>query len=356
VETIRGRGDTKASVVLESGIGADLRVVAPREFPFALAYFTGSKEHNTTLRARAQERGLKLNEYGLFRGEQRVACTDEAAIYAALDLQEIPPELREDLGEFDTYALGASPPTLIEAKDLVGIVHAHSTWSDGKQSIEEMADAARATGAKYFGVTDHSQAAAYAGGLTPDEVRAQHREIDVLNRRRRGFRILKGIEVDIFTDGSLDYDDDLLDSFDFVIASVHSGFKLPESEMMERLTRAFRHPAVHIFGHPTGRLLLQRDGYAVDMDRLARIAVENGVALEINAHPTRLDADWRVIRGARSLGVTYLIGPDAHEVEGYDIIGYGVDVARKGGLTADDVINTRDADGFLKGLRQLKRK
>jgi DNA polymerase (family 10) len=340
---------------MSDGIAVDLRIVPVDEFPFALVHFTGSKEHTAALRRRARKRGLTLDERGLSDGGARITCDTETEIYERLGLRGIPPELRENLGELRDYEREAPSP-LITLSDLRGVIHFHTTRSDGKNTLAEMVDAARATGASYVGLADHSQAATYANGLTPERVLEQFDEVDAHNRNAPDIRVLKGIEVDILGDGALDYDDELLARFDFVIASVHSAMKLSETKMMERIERALRHPSVNIFGHPTGRLLLKRDAYAVDMDRVVRMAVDFGVALEINAHPQRLDTDWRVIRRSRDLGVRYVICPDAHRTGDLAYSRYGVDVARKGGLARSDVLNTLGADRFLQQLRGLKQK
>jgi len=343
VANVTNRGDTKSGVVLKSGIAADLRVVSDEQFPFALAYFTGSREHNVVMRQRARERGLKLNEYGLFRGDEPVPCADEAAIHAALGLPYIPPELREDMGEF---ALEVTP-RLVEREDLRGVVHVHSTYSDGTATIAQMAAAARERSYGYLVLADHSQSAAYAGGLTSEAVKRQHGEIDALNRKEKGFRVVKGIESDIRTDGSLDYDEDVLRSFEVVIASVHSRLDMAIEEATARVVRAVEHPCTTILGHPTGRLLLMRQGYPLDFDRVFDACRANRVAIEINANPSRLDLDWRLVRRARDRGVMLVIGPDAHEVGGLDDVAYGLGIARKGWLGPDDVLNTRTVEAFL---------
>ena len=349
VARVVAHGRTKSSVVLEAGIAADLRVVSDAQFPFALHYFTGSKEHNIALRGRAQKQGLKLNEYGLFRGTstRSLRCKEEADIFAALDLAYIPPELREDSGEIEAAAEGRIP-RLVERADLKGAFHCHTTYSDGSATVEQMADAARQLGFAYLGITEHSRSAAYAGGLSQADILRQHREIDALNRRGDGFRVLKGIESDIARDGSLDYSDAVLASFDFVIASVHSQFNLSAEDQTARLIRAVANPYTTILGHPTGRLLLARDAYAVDVPGVIRAAAEHGKAIEINANPHRLDLDWRYGRMARDLGVHLAICPDAHSPEGLQDVDYGVYVARKGWLRADDVLNTRDVDELLR--------
>lgn len=343
VVQVTGHGDTKSSVVLESGIAADLRVVSDEEFPYALAYFTGSKEHNVRMRQRAKERGLKLNEYGLFKGEKNLKCKDEAAIFAKLDLPYIPPELREDMGEFETDKI----PALVTLDDLAGMVHCHSTYSDGHDTIERMARGAQERGYEYITITDHSQSAAYAGGLTPERVAEQQAEIDRLNKKFKGFVILKGIESDIRADGSLDYENDVLKTFDVVIASVHSRLDMSGKEATKRIVKAVENPYTTILGHPTGRLLLARDGYPLDYEKVFDACAANRVAIEINANCHRLDLDWRYVRRARDKDVMIAIGPDAHSVDGLDDMEYGVGIARKGWLEAKDVLNSKNVKEFL---------
>ena len=347
-ESVTSHGETKSSIVLDSGIAVDLRVVSKKQFPYALAHFTGSKDHNVVMRQRAKERGLKLNEYGLFKGEDKlIPCEDEAAIFKALDLPFIPPELREDRGEFEAGAL----PDLVEREDLVGLMHCHSTYSDGKSSLEEMAAAARDAGYAYIGFADHSQSAAYAGGLTREDVQRQHKEIDALNKKLDGIVILKGIESDILDDGSLDYDKKTLGCFDFVIASVHSRLNMTESQATKRLLAAIRNPHTAILGHPTGRLLLSRDGYPLDFDAVFDACAEHRVAIEINANPHRLDLDWRNIQKARERGIWFCIGPDAHNVEGIEDVAYGLGIARKGWLEKDALLNCMTAEELLEWLQ-----
>ncbi|MBN2310594.1 MAG: DNA polymerase/3'-5' exonuclease PolX [Candidatus Hydrogenedentes bacterium] len=343
VERETGQGDTKSSVVLESGLAADLRVVSDEEFPYALHHFTGSKDHNVAMRQRAKERGLKMNEYGLFRGDENIACADEAAIFAELGLPYIPPELREDMGELEAAEL----PRLVEQGDLVGVYHCHSTYSDGRATVGQMAEAARSRGYQYLVIADHSQSAAYAGGLSPAAVEKQHAEIDALNAGLDGFRVLKGIESDIRTDGRLDYEDDVLGAFDAVIASIHSKLDMKEEEATTRVIRAVENRHTAILGHPTGRLLLSRAGYALDFDRVFDACRANGVAVEINANPHRLDLDWRQVRRAKERGVMLCIGPDAHSTDGLDDVAYGLGVARKGWLEADDLLNAMTVKEFF---------
>ena len=343
VEEILAQGETKSSVRLKNGLQADLRVVTAAQFPYVLHHFTGSKEHNVALRARAQARGLKINEYGLYRGEALVECGDEAAFFAAMDLAHIPPELREGMGEIAAAEAGALPE-LVTAADIRGMLHVHSTYSDGADSLAAMAAAVRARGYEYLGMADHSQSAAYAGGLKPDAVKRQWEEIDRLNEEMAPFRIFKGIESDILTDGALDYDDDILAQFDYTVVSVHSQFNLDRDKMTDRIVRAIEHPAATIVGHLTGRLLLDREGYQVDIDRIVAAAAEHGVAIEINAHPARLDIDWRHVKKARDQGVSIAINTDAHSIGGLDHLPYGIGIGRKGWLRAEDVPNALDAD------------
>lgn len=354
VVDVVARGGTKTSVRLDNGMAVDLRIVSAGEFAFALCHFTGSKEHNTAMRARARERGLKLNEYGLFRGDERIDCASEEEIHRALELAYIVPELRENLGEIELAAAGELP-RLVEDGDLRGVIHLHTTWSDGKASLREMVTEARARGYEYLGVTDHSQTAFYAGGLKPDDVRRQHEEIAALEAELDGFRIFKGIESDILPDGSLDYEDDVLERFDFVIGSLHASLGQAADEVTRRVVRAIENPFLTMLGHATGRLLLRRDGAALDMDRVLAAAAEHGVVVEINANPRRLDMDWRLGPRARQLGVLTSINPDAHHPGGYDDIRYGVGTARKAGFTAASVVNTLPADDFARFIARRRR-
>jgi len=352
VAEVIGSGDTKTSVRLDNGINVDLRTVTPTQFPFALHYFTGSKEHNTRMRQRAKDRGLKLNEYGLFPtgSDASLELDSEDAIFEALDLHPIPPELREDMGEFDAAEQGDLPP-LVEEADIRGVLHNHTTWSDGAHSVREMAEAARAMGYQYLGLSDHSQSAFYAHGLKPDAILRQHEEIDEVNASFDDFVVLKGIESDILPDGSLDYDDDVLERMDFVVASVHGHFGLKPEDQTKRCIRAVQNPFTSILGHPTGRLLLARDGFEMDLEAVIEAAVEVDCALELNANPHRLDLDWRELRHAAKLGARISIGPDAHRTEGLQDVRYGVAVARKGWLRAENVLNALPLDELRAWLR-----
>ncbi|MGV3527014.1 MAG: DNA polymerase/3'-5' exonuclease PolX [Candidatus Sericytochromatia bacterium] len=339
VSEVVGQGLTKSTVRLQSGLSADLRLVSPVEFPHVLLHMTGSKEHNTALRGLAKEQGLKINEYGLFQGEERLDCADEAAIFERLGLPWIAPELRENQGEID-WAQKGQLPALISDGDLKGVFHAHSTWSDGAHTLAEMVKACQARGFEYLGITEHSQSAVYAHGLEIERVQAQWAEIDALNATLDGFQVFKGIEVDILPDGQLDYDDALLEGFDFVIASVHSRFKMEPDEMTARILRAAAHPAVTMLGHLTGRILLAREGYPVDVEAVIDACAANGTLIELNAHPSRLDLDWRYGAYARARGLKTAINPDAHSTEGFDDLRYGVGIARKAGFGPADVLNT----------------
>jgi DNA polymerase (family X) len=340
VAAVLAHGTTKASVRLADGVQCDLRGVADEQFPFALHYFTGSKAHNIAMRRRALARGLSLNEYALAGEKVSVPCKTEADLFRALDLAEIPPELREDSGEIEAAEAGKLPK-LLEPTDLTGTFHCHSDWSDGGATLAEMAEAARARGMHYLGIADHSRSARYANGLTIERVHEQWAAIDELNKKFGSkFRIFKGTECDILPDGSLDYPDDLLAGFDYVVASVHSNFTLPRAEMTQRLVRAASNTRVTMLGHPTGRLLLAREGYDVDLDAVIEAAAAAGTLIEINANPHRLDLDAVYSRRAAQKGVRIVINPDAHSVGGLDDLQYGVSVARRAWLTKAEVWNT----------------
>lgn len=348
VKAITGKGTTKSSVVLASGVNMDVRVVGESQFPYTLHHFTGSKEHHIPLRRRALSLGMTINDYGLFRGKEAdpanlVPCKDEREIYAALGLDYIEPELREDMGEIEA-AVQHQLPDLVQTSDLKGVLHAHSVWSDGHNTIREMVEACLQRGFTYVGITDHSKAAAYAGGLNAEALRRQQAEIEQLQDEYQGrIRIFKGIECDILRDGTLDFPDDVLGTLDFVVASIHSNFTLSQEEQTQRMLRAIANPYVDIIGHPTGRLLLNREGYPLDQEAMIEAAARYGVCIEINAHPSRLDLDWRFLRRARDKGIKIPINPDAHAIDGLDVMRYGVGIARKGWLRASDVLNTLNA-------------
>lgn len=358
VEEIIARGETKSSVLLKSNINCDLRAVSDVEFPFALAYFTGSKEHNIEMRSLAKKFGWSLNEYGFSelgseekRGKAKriVKCKDEVDIYHALKLAYIPPELRENMGEIEV-AQEAKIPALIEERDIRGTFHCHTTYSDGANSLEDMAEAAQAHGWEYLGIADHSKIAAYAGGLSEEKVKKQHKEIDKLNENFKRFRLFKGTEVDILPDGSLDWSDKILASFDYVVASVHSKFKMTEAEMTKRVIKALKNKYVTMLGHPTGRLLLEREPYPINMIDVINAAADYGKVIEINAHPLRLDLDWRLCKYAKEKGMKISINPDAHNTDGLNDVQYGVGIARKGWLEKKDVVNAWGLKEVMKFL------
>ena len=356
-ETI-ARGDTKCSVRTEHGRQVDLRIVAESQFEAALLYFTGSKDHNVILRQRARDKNWALNEYGLYAQnsdgdtdfDAPINAQTEVEIYQKLDLPFIPPELREGRGE-DTYS---EPPELLELSDIKGVLHAHSTWSDGRNSIREMAQACIDLGYEYLGLTDHSKTASYAGGLTIKRVKEQWAEIEQINSEFADqgipFKVFKGIESDILADGSLDYPNDILAGFDFIVASVHAQQDMGPEQMTERLETALRNPYTTMLGHPTGRLLLTREGSKPDLNHLMKVAIECDTVIEINANPRRLDLDWRLGREGAKNGLMTSINPDAHTTAGIQDIRYGVGVARKAAFAKAQVVNTQTVQEFEKWL------
>jgi DNA polymerase (family 10) len=347
------RGTGRVVIAYVDGTCLDLHCVDDRDFVVALWRATGSETHVTQAIAHANG-PLRLEGDSLLGvGGRRIEVGDEQALYSVLGLAYVPPELREGTVEVDAAARGTLP-RLVTPDDIRGVLHCHSTYSDGRATIAEMADAARARGWSYIGITDHSQAAFYAGGLKTDEVLAQHDEIDLLNESFSGFRILKGIEADILADGRLDYDEEMLERFDFVIGSVHSRFAMSGPQMTERVLTALDDPRLTILAHPTGRLLLNREPYAIDMAAVIDKAAETGAAIELNADPHRLDIDWRYLHGAKEKGVTIEIGPDAHSTRGLDWVALGVGMARKGWIEAGDVLNARSADEVLDFARRRR--
>jgi DNA polymerase (family 10) len=342
------------SLRLPGGVKADLHLVDEAAFPFALHALTGNQTYLAAMQAHARKRGYSLDDDGLRRGNERLACDTEEAIFSALGLSYIPPELREGLGEVEAAERGALP-RLIEEQEIQGVFHVHSTWSDGMSSIEEMARTAQGLGYRYLGLSDHSQSARYANGLEPDRVREQHRVIARVNATIDGISILKGSEVDILPDGSLDYPDDLLQQMDFVVASVHSRFNMPAAEMTARIIKAMHNPYVTMIGHLTGRLLLAREGYALDIAAIVAEAIRLGVIIELNANPHRLDLDWRHLRAAHGQGLLTSINPDAHSPDGLRDVTYGVGIARKGGLSTERVLNTRSLQDVQDWLTQRRR-
>ncbi len=340
VETILAKGDTKSSIRLKSGINSDLRTIPDKTFPYTLHHLTGSKNHNHAMRSRAKANGMKMSEYGLFKGNKLIPCKDEEQIFNKMGLAYIPPELREDMGEIEA-AEKREIPELITDDDIRGTFHAHSVWSDGSVRIEALARECQKIGYNYLGMAEHSQSARYANGLQIPDIKKYLQEIDNLNKKLKNFRILKGIEVDIHPDGKLDYPEKILALFDFIIIAVHSKFNMTEAEMTRRIVKAMKnkHP-LKMLAHPTGRLLLAREPYPVDMKKIIDEAARNNVAIELNAHPQRLDIDWRWCKYAKEKGVKISINPDAHHIEGLYDIRYGVGIARKGWLSPSDVLNT----------------
>jgi len=341
VETVLGTGESKTSLALADGLQVDLRAVDAAAFGAALLYFTGSKAHNVRLRLRAQERDATLNEYGLWSedGTERIAGASEEEVYEALDLPWIPPELREDRGELEA-AEERRLPLLIGVDDIVADLHTHSDWSDGSGTLREMQEAAVARGLEVLAVTDHSPALKMTGGLDRDKLLRQWEALDRLEGVVSGLTVLRGMEVDILADGTLDMDDDLLERMDVVVVSVHGRFELDEARQTERVVAALAHPSVNVLGHPTGRLLGQRDGFAIDLDAVIAAALEHDVALEINAHPARLDLDDRWARVAAKAGVPISINTDAHAPSELGLLAHGVLQARRAWLEPRHVVNT----------------
>jgi DNA polymerase (family 10) len=342
------RGDSASpSITYVDGARLDLHVVSAPDFVVAWWRATGATAHVDAVEVRLRERGLTLRGDVLYDARSAVIpVVSEADLYRWAGLAYVEPEMREGYGEIEAASEGEMP-TLVERADLRGVLHCHSTWSDGKATIAEMAEAARVRGWSYLGITDHSQAAFYAGGLSPAKVEAQHDEIDALNASGAGVRILRGVEADILADGTIDYADSILDRFDFVVGSVHSRFTMDRVTMTDRVLRALDDERLTILGHPTGRLLLSREAYAIDIAVVLDKAAAQGVAVELNADPHRLDLDWRLIPRARAAGAVIEIGPDAHSTNGLDNVDFGIGMARKGGLTSADVLNARSADDVL---------
>ena len=356
VREVTASGETKASVRLESGLQADLRIIPSEQFAFALHHFTGSKDHNVQMRQRALDRGLSLSEWGLVpsAGEgtardkaarnEGLAAGDEKAIFAALGLAFIPPELREGMGEIEAAEKGEIP-RLVEMGDLRGAFHNHTTESDGGSTLAEMAGAAQALGWAYLGIADHSKSSRQANGLSEERLSKQVAEIEALNGSRRfRTRVFTGTECDILPDGTLDYDDAVLARLDYVVASVHSAFSQDEAVMTSRMIRAIENPRVTMLGHLSGRLLLRREAYCVDAAKVIDAAIANGVAIELNANPQRLDMDWRLWRRAAERGLECSINPDAHGTADLEFVRAGVNAARKGWLTRENVVNTRSLE------------
>lgn len=360
VARVQARDEKSASIVLSTGMPVHLHVADGDEFVSALHHFTGSKGHIERLNELAEKEGLRLTESGIAHTasklEARIPIADEAAIYALLKLEFVPTELRENLGEIEA-AEKHELPELISMRDYVGVLHCHSTWSDGSSSIRDLATTARDVyGWKYLGICDHSPTASYAGGVRPDDLLRQQEEIDELNEEfaGSGFKVLKGCESDILADGSLDYPDELLEKMDVIVASVHSRFQMNEKEMTERLVRATQNPYTSIIGHISGRILLGRDPYRFDLDAVLEAAAETGTIIELNADPFRLDIDWRYCRRAKEVGVSFAINPDAHSITDLRFTEVGINVARKGWLTRDNVVNCMSCEALLQRMRDLR--
>jgi DNA polymerase (family 10) len=346
VHEFAGQDERRVTLRVTGGDQAQIIVTTPKNVGAVLVQATGSGDHLAALAAHARSAGFTLDGAALWKGSTFVPTADERSFYEALGLAEIPPELREGQGEVPAAAKHALP-ALLERGDLQGFLHCHTTASDGSNSVEELALACREAGYEWMGITDHSETAAYAGGLSGEDLLRQAEEIDAVNARGLGIRVLKGVEADILVDGALDYDDAVLERLDFVIGSIHSRFGLSREEMTARMLAAMDNRHLTIIGHPTGRLLLSRDPYPIDMDAVIDKAAKTGVAIEINADPHRLDLDWRHLRRARDQGMLISIGADAHNLAALRNVDYGVGIARKGWLTREDVLNTRSVDEFL---------
>jgi DNA polymerase (family 10) len=352
VETVVAKGDTKTTIHLAGGLSVDLRVVPPEEFPSLLQHMTGSKEHNVRLRGLARDRGLTLSEWGLERldGGGKVQLASEDDVYRALGMQPVPPELRQDTGEIDAALGGRLPADLVQLDDVKGMVHVHTTWSDGRAPLEEMARAAQEMGMEYLTITDHSRSAAYAGGLDVDRLKAQWDEMAQVQERVK-IRLLRGTEADILDGGLLDWPDAVLEQLDVVVASVHSRMKMDAEQMTHRLVRTMELPFFKIWGHATGRLLLERDPYGLDMEKVLDAAAASRVAVEVNGDPHRLDMEPRHLRMARERGIPIVLSTDAHSVAGLGNLPYAVMTARRAWVTRGEVLNTLPAAEFAARVR-----
>ncbi len=346
-------GDTKGSIIVEDGIQVDLRVVKPGEYGAAIQYFSGSKLHNVRVRTIASKLGYKINEYGLYEGDKKIEGKSEEKIYGKLGLDFVPPELREDRGEIEA-AQESKLPKLIQQKDIKGDLHTHSTWSDGKSTIEEMALAAKKLSYEYIAITDHSISSRIANGLNEKRLFEKKKELEKIDKKIDGIKIFMGSEVDIKSDGTLDYSNDVLKELDFVVASVHSGFKMETHEITERIINAVKNPYVHAIGHPTGRLIGEREPYNVDIDKLIEAAKKYGKALEINSSPKRLDLKDLHARKAIQKGVKIIISTDSHRTEHLSFMKFGVGTARRGWTQKSDVINTYSLKKLIKWLDGFK--
>jgi DNA polymerase (family 10) len=355
VKDILMHGPTKSSVIIHEGLQVDLRVVEEDCFGAALAYFTGSKAHNIRLREMAVKSGLKINEYGIFRekDEKKLGGEKEEDIYRILGLPYIPPELREDSGEIEA-AIEGRLPKVIELCDIKGDLHVHSKWSDGSHDFEELIDEAKKRGYEYVAITDHSKGLAIARGLSAERLMEEKKEIDAINKRLKGFRLIVGTEVDIRSSGEIDFPDEILKKMDIVVASIHSGFRQNREQLTKRLVSAMRNPYVSIIAHPTGRLIGERDPYDVDMNEVLKVAKETGTAIEINAYPLRLDLNDIHAKMAKEMGIPIVISTDTHIISQLDYMGYGVSIARRGWLEKKDILNTLSYSSLIKALRKNK--
>jgi len=347
---ILAKGPTKSSISTRQGIQVDLRVVEPDSFGAALCYFTGSKAHNIRIREIGVKLGLKINEYGVFRGEKKIGGKTEEEVYQAVGLPYIPPELREDRGEIEAALVG-NLPRLVELKDIRGDFHVHSSYSDGSSAFEEIAEKAKSIGLEWVGICDHSQSLKIAGGVSVEDLKKKIREIRAFNEKGHSVKLLCGTEVDIGNDGKLDYPDDILAELDLVIAAIHTGFKQDEKTITRRIVTAMQHPLVNMIAHPTGRLFGEREPYAVNMEKVLEEAKNTGTAIEINAYPKRLDLNDVYVKAAKERGIKLGIGTDTHILDQMEYIGLGLSVARRGWLEKSDLLNTLSDGKLMKVLK-----
>jgi DNA polymerase (family 10) len=351
VREVVAKGGTRSTVLLRSNVQVDLRVVPEASYGAALMYFTGSKDHNIAIRTIGLRKKLKINEYGAFRGEKRVAGRTEQEVYTKIGLPFIEPELRENRGEIEAAQKGELP-RLLGLRDIRGDLHVHTTRTDGHDTIERLVEAAKKRGYDYIAITDHSKHVTIAHGLKPDQVREQVKEIDRINRRLKGFTVLKATELDILDNGALDLPDDVLQELDLTVCSVHYKFNLSREQQTQRILRAMENPYFHILAHPTGRLIGEREPYQVDMEKIVKGARDNGCFLEVNGHPDRLDLNDIHCKMAKDLGVKVALSTDAHRIDDLDYMRFGVGQARRGWLEAGDVINTRTLSELKKLLKR----
>jgi len=357
VKEVLMKGQTKSSIITEEGIQVDLRVVSEDSFGAALAYFTGSKAHNIRIREMAMKRGLKVNEYGIFdvKTNKKVGGREEEDIYRVLDLPYIPPEMREDTGEIEA-AMNNNLPELVTVDDIRGDLHVHSKYSDGNHDLRELAEMAKKRGYEYLAITDHSKGLGIAGGLQIDDLLEQVKQIRALNKKLKGIKLLAGVEIDIRSDCTLDYPDEVLSKLDIVVASIHSGFRQSKEKITHRIVSAMKNPYVHIIAHPTGRLIGERDAYELDMDEILSTARQTGTVLEINAYPQRLDLNDVYVKRAKEMGIPLVISTDAHIEYQLDFIAYGIGMARRGWLDKSFVLNTLPYKSLLKHLSAKRSK